>query len=174
MSHVGSIDAREFARSGQVQEGRLPVAGFSRLAALLCDSAGEVDYRLQGSVDRRGNMRLELTSRARARLICQRCLAPMELPLEVNNRLRLIDREPEWSAETAEIDADGADEIVASATLDVAGLIEDELLLALPLVPRHEHCEVASRGSEIAGSDGNTVRESPFGVLARLKGRAAK
>jgi uncharacterized protein len=174
MSHVGWIDAREFARLGQVQEGRLPLAGLSRLAALLCDTGGEVEYRLQGSVDPRGNMGLELKVRTRVRVTCQRCLAAMELPLEVNNRFRLIDREPEWSAETAEIDAGDADEIVASATLDVAALIEDELLLALPLAPRHEHCNVASGGSENAGSDGTTGRESPFGVLARLKGRAAK
>jgi uncharacterized protein len=172
MSLVGWIDAREFARLGQVQQGGLPLAGFSRLAALLCDTGGEVDYRLQGSVDTHGNMGLELTLRARVGVICQRCLGAMELPLEVHNRFRLIDREPEWSAETAEIDAGEDDEIVASATLDVAALIEDELLLALPLAPRHEHCNVAGGKSENAGSNGG--RETPFGVLARLKGPAAR
>ena len=68
MSHVGWIDAREFARLGQVQEGRLPLAGFSRLAALLCDTGGEVAYRLQGSVDSRGNIFVgELTGRSWSR-----------------------------------------------------------------------------------------------------------
>jgi uncharacterized protein len=174
MSHVGWIDAREFARLGQVQEGALPLAGFSRLGALLSDTGGGVEYRLQGSVDRHGKMGLALKIRSRVRVICQRCLAPMELPLEVDNRFRLIDSEPEWSMETAEIDAGGEDEIVAGPELDVAALIEDELLLALPLAPRHEHCRLASGESENAGSDGKTGRASPFGVLARLKDRAAK
>jgi uncharacterized protein len=174
MSHVGSIDAREFAQLGQVQEGRLPLAGLSRLAVLLCDTGGDVEYRLQGSVDKHGKMGLALKIRSRVRVVCQRCLAPMELPLEVDNRFRLIDSEPGWSAETAEVDAGEEDEIVADAALDVVALVEDELLLALPFAPRHEHCKLAGGGSENAGSDGITGRESPFGVLARLKGRAAK
>jgi len=96
------------------------------------------------------------------------------LPLEVNNRFRLTDSEPEWSAETAEIDANGEDEIVATVALDVAALIEDELLLTLPLAPRHEHCKLAIGGSDDAGNIGKIDRESPFDVLARLKRRVAE
>jgi uncharacterized protein len=174
MSHVGSIDAREFARLGQMQEGRLPLAGFSRFAPLLCDAEGDIDYRLQGSVDRHGKLGLALNCRTRVRVICQRCLAQMELPLEIANRFRVIDSQPEWSVETAEIDTGHEDEIVAGAALDVAELIEDEILLALPYAPRHEHCKLAGGGSDDAGNVGKSGRESPFGVLARLKGRAAK
>jgi uncharacterized protein len=59
---------------------------------------------------------------------------------------------------------------MATAALDAEALIEDEVLLSLPWAPRHQHCELAS------GIDGGAKpgRESPFGVLARLKNRAAK
>jgi uncharacterized protein len=90
----------------------------------------------------------------------------------------LLDAAPEWTADAAEFDAGGEDEIVASAAQDVAALIEDEVLLALPLAPRHEHCQIASGvaggvGGKTGGRD-TVGRESPFGVLARLKDRATK
>jgi len=170
MSYLGVIDAREFARLGLVLEGRLPVAGFSRLASALCDCDGDLSYRLQGDVDERGNAALELELEVGVRVICQRCLEQLELPLRVRNRFRLLDAVPAWTADAAEIDAGGDDEIVAGAPLDVEALIEDEVLLTLPWAPRHEHCELAG---ERGGRDG-IGRESPFGVLARFKNRAVK
>jgi uncharacterized protein len=182
MSRLGLIDTREFARLGLVREGRLPVAGFARLASELCDSQGELSYRLQGNVDKRGQMGLELDFEVNVRVVCQRCLEPLELPLKVHNRFRLLDTAPEWTAEAAEFDAGSEDEIVATAAMDGEALIEDEVLLALPLVPRHENCDlehgvtsgVRSGISSKAGGKDKVGRESPFGVLARLKDRAAK
>jgi uncharacterized protein len=95
---------------------------------------------------------------------CQRCLQQFELPVSGQNRLRVVDADPEWSAEDAEFAAQGDDEIVASTALDVRALIEDEVLLAMPLAPRHEHCELAGGKIEVK-------RESPFGILAKLQKR---
>jgi uncharacterized protein len=169
MSRLGSIDTREFARLGLVLEGRLPVAGFSRLASALCDTGGDLKYRLQGSVDEHYKAVLELEIEGSVRVICQRCLEQLELPLRICNRFRLIEAAPEWSVDTVEANAGGEDEIVATDALDVEALIEDEVLLSLPWAPRHQDCALAS-GKEGGAKPG---RESPFGVLARLKNRAA-
>lgn len=173
MSHAGStVDAREFARLGQVLEGRVPVARFARLGPSLCSHDGDVIFRLRGLTDARGNQALELEIEARLTVICQRCLGELVLSLDACNRMRLVDAETAWSAEDAEfgdheIGDVAVDEIVASPALDVMNLLEDELLLSLPVAPRHDHCELAGAGSGIP-------RESPFGVLAHLKKRAGK
>jgi uncharacterized protein len=173
MSRLGSpdstapvINAREFARGGETLAGNVPIAALARLAASLSGRDGEIRYRLQGATDKYGKATLELEFDTCVRLVCQRCLQQFELPLAGRNRLRLIDAEPAWSAEQAEVAADDDDEIVASAAFDVRALIEDEVLLALPLAPRHGECEVTGGRIEVR-------RESPFGVLAQLKKRAA-
>ena len=127
---------------------------------------GDVRYRVQGGVDERGQATLELAIDAQVELVCQRCLQPFKLPLAIHNRLRLLDAEPGWSVEEAERAGHGEDEIVADSALDLRALVEDELLLALPLSPRHESCE-------FAGGSNETRRESPFGVLAQLRKRAS-
>jgi uncharacterized protein len=170
MSRLGLIDTREFARLGLVLEGRLPVAGLARLVSVLCDGDGDLKYRLQGSVDDRYKAALDLEIEVSVRVICQRCLEQLELPLRIRNRFRLIEAAPEWSVDAVEANADGEDEIVATEALDVEVLIEDEVLLSLPWAPRHQHCELAT-GKEGGAELG---RESPFGVLARLKDRPAK
>jgi uncharacterized protein len=65
------------------------------------------------------------------------------------------------SREAAEAADDAVDRVVASRSMAVAGLVEDELLLALPMVPVHERCEPPAK------DDG--TKPSPFAVLAGLK-----
>jgi uncharacterized protein len=158
------INTRDFARQGEKLEGRLKIAGFERLAAVLSGSGGELHYRLQGATDRHGNATLEVDFDTSVEVTCQRCLQKFELPVSGRNRFRLIDAEPEWSVENTEVAAGGDDEIVTSTALDVRALIEDEVLLVMPLAPRHEHCELAGGRIEIK-------RESPFGILAKLQKR---
>ena len=68
------------------------------------------------------------------------------------------------------LDEHSEDDVLAlSPAFDMAGLVEDELLLALPLVPKHEHCPVPllAPGS---GDEGGIETPHPFAVLAGLKG----
>jgi uncharacterized protein len=171
MSRVGSqdgkqaipvINAREFARAGETLEGSVPVARLERLVTALSGPEGEVRYRLKGDHDMHGRDTLELAFEASVGLTCQRCLQSFQLPLTGHNRLRLVDSEPAWSADEIEIAADDDDEIVASKAFDVRALLEDEMLLALPLAPRHAQCEVAGGKIELK-------RDSPFGGLTQLK-----
>jgi uncharacterized protein len=57
---------------------------------------------------------------------------------------------------------DEADAIAADKMQSVLALIEDEVLLALPIAPTHAACE-----SPVA-SNGNG-KQSPFALLAKLK-----
>jgi uncharacterized protein len=163
MSRLRLIDAPEFARLGRVLEGCVPLVEFERLGDGLRDPGGSLRYRIGGEVDKRGYPALVLDLQARLLVTCQRCLQELELPVKLHNRIRLVESPQDLPLEQPDETLAGDEDVVAAAgPLDVLAMIEDEMLLALPLAPRHEECEVAGSGT------GMRI-ESPFGVLARLK-----
>lgn len=110
---------------------------------------------------------LHLTAAARVSLICQRCLTPVDVDLHVQRAFRFVSDEA-----TAEAEDDEAEEdvLVISTTFDLYGLVEDELLMELPLVPRHAECPVTMPTQ--AGADEVPVENpNPFAVLATLQTR---
>lgn len=103
-------------------------------------------------------------------LTCQRCLQPYCLPLALDRRLRFVRGEAQAEA----LDAESEDDVLAlSRSLDLRELIEDELLLALPLVPRHEVCPqplpvpIAVESDELPNEA--PERPNPFAALQGLK-----
>lgn len=134
MSARTVIDSPEFVRSGREQHGAVPVASFERLADVLHDAQGSIDYTVRGGYDERGRPRLKLNASGTLHLQCQRCLAPMEVPLDLANTLLLV--APGEQVERVD-DPHAPDAIEASHELDVAALLEDEILLSLPFAPRH-------------------------------------
>ncbi|MDH3288956.1 MAG: YceD family protein [Betaproteobacteria bacterium] len=156
------IDSLEFARTEQTLHGNLRVSGLLRLQDSLQDAQGQVDVVVQGGKDgqRRPILRLDVTGALHLR--CQRCLGRLDYPLRLSNTLLLVSGA---EAESEEFDEMEADWIVASAELDVAALIEDEIILSLPYAPRHAEgqCE---RGGARNLDDGAA---SQFAKLAVLK-----
>jgi uncharacterized protein len=70
-------------------------------------------------------------------LVCQRCLGPLPVPIAVDVELQLA----ESLREISEAD-DSIDRVLASRNMDIGQLVEDEVILVLPMVPRHEACAV--------------------------------
>ena len=175
------LDVAAFADQGASLSGTWPLATLPRLAAgEPAEPAGGPAPPVAWSV--RGERRpvrgaepepwLHLQVSARLHLECQRCLKPVETALEVDRLLRFVADE----AAAAELDADSEDDVLAlSRALDLRELAEDELLLALPLVPRHERCpEPLALPGETPAEAAPAGRPSPFAVLARLKEPGAK
>ena len=158
MSQPGVIDGLQFARGRSEIEGTLGPERFPRLAQMDC-RAGEVAFSVRGGENAKGRLCLRVRASAVLELQCQRCLEPMQYPVEVNAELELC----ESPREVAEAD-DDTDRMLATASMDVAQMVEDELILALPDSPRHESCEIPDEGR-------GKERASPFDALARLKGR---
>ena len=99
-------------------------------------------------------------------LECQRCLQPMRVPLHAERRIFFVDGEDAAAA----LDAQSEDDVLAlTPALDLAELIEDELLLALPLVPRHEHCPKPLPRALVEDDPAIDPADNPFSVLAALK-----
>src|SRR5271170_2629527 len=130
------IDTFNFARQSLVASGMLVAAKMARIERH--DGDGELNWRLAGSIDRDGRLFLELTVRGQIPQCCQRCLATVRVPVDIASRLEVVaDRA---IAERAPLDNDEFDVIVGSDSLDVAQLVEDEIILALPGAPRHDNC----------------------------------
>ena len=165
MSAAAVIDSLEFARAQQHLRGSLEVATLTRLADVLFDTAGSVDYELRGARDARNRPQLGLTVSGELHLQCQRCLGLLEYGLDVANTLLLVP--PGAEADDEDIDdPEAPDMIEASPELDVASLIEDEVLLSLPLAPRHPDGTCQSR---LRGGQEGTGPSNPFAQLAALK-----
>jgi len=159
MSARASIDSLEFARAGEQLSGSVPVSELSRLADSLFDTDGNLQFELRGGRDGRQRLRLHMTVAGSVDLQCQRCLGKLVFPVAVQTNLLVLTGEA--GGDTAELD--DLDGIPAAAQTDVWSLVEDEVLLAIPLAPRHAENEcspaVKTAGEPVA---------SPFAALARL------
>ena len=109
---------------------------------------------------------LHLTASAEVALTCQRCLKPVHEAIDIDRWIRFVDTE----AEAAALDVDSDDDVLALPRhLDARELIEDELLLALPLVPRHDVCPEPLAHVDELDEPEVEERPNPFAALAALK-----
>ncbi len=142
------LDIGAFIESGEVLSGALPVAGLQRVTEGLSKEVDvatlpEVCWSAQGRqvAQRVGGPQLWLDLDVKAELAweCQRCLHPVQEPVSVQRSIRFVKDE----AAAAELDAESDDDVLAlSRQFDLMALIEDELVMAQPIVPRHEQCPV--------------------------------
>lgn len=166
MSQQLTIDGFAFAREGGALQGTLPISELTRIHDQLAAVSGEVLFSVRGKLVRgvagAGESQLRVRVQAALQLACQRCLGAIALDLDVDRLFRLVPEDTELTQE--ELEDDGCDVLPVAGALDLVALIEDEILLALPVAPRHEHCEVAD-------NDGAGERVYPFAILSELKGR---
>lgn len=168
------LDVERFARDGACLEGAWPLAGMTRLMQS-CDpdaapGPGDVvRWQARGESRRVGGedqIWLELDLDATAELTCQRCLCVVATPLRVRRRFRFVSGEAQAAALDAAVEEDV---LAASRSFDLRSLAEDELLLALPIVARHERCpKPLVAPADPAIGDGS-VPAHPFAALADLK-----
>lgn len=154
------IDCLEFARSGGVLERSVGMDQLPRLADILVTTQGSLSVRLEGWRDEQGKSWLQVNISGEPELCCQRCLGGVRFPLAISSRLQLMAPGEEWPDD--DLVDDSADAITAEKALPVLSLIEDEVLLALPIAPRHEQCESPSASATGHGA-------SPFAALAGFR-----
>lgn len=169
---------RAFAQAGALYAAREPLGLFARLAAELpdgVDAAGlTLSWEVQGELraGARGGeptIWLHLQVQATLPLSCQRCLAPVDTNLVVDRWFRFVSDEAEAEAE----DEDSEEDVLAlEPRPSLRELIEDELLMELPLLPMHDRCPevlLAPLAPVSGAQDGEAPRRNPFAELAKLK-----
>ena len=184
------LDIGAFIESSELMTGAAPVADLQRIAAGLAQDIDlatlpAITWSAQGRqiAQRVGGPQLwlDLTAHGDLAWECQRCLHAVTLPVTVERSIRFVKDE----AAAADLDANGDDDVLAlSRQFDLMELIEDELIMAQPIVPRHDECpsdivklmnsdeEVAVPGQPAATEEAQTTasgRPNPFAVLASLK-----
>ena len=128
-----SVDFLKQVEKNASFEGTWPVAGFERLAEAICNDQGEVTARLKFGT-RAGTHCLDGHVQADLELRCERCLDPVKQHIESSFRFGLIASEDEAELLPKEFEP----LLVSDSGLSLVDLVEDELLLSLPLVARHD------------------------------------
>ncbi len=164
-----ALDLMAFCRQGGALTARWPQALMPRLAESLADPPGDAiaECTAQGSLrpvtGGEAEIWLHLQGRAEVELQCQRCLQSLSEPLQVDRRFRFVRDEDE----AVRLDEESEDDVlVLPPRLDLLALFEDELILNLPLVPRHAACPAPLL------APGETPEEAaphPFAGLAALR-----
>ena len=113
---------------------------------------------------------LDLALKGRLHLVCQRCLQDCAVNLDEKRRFILVATEAE--ADDYPLEDEEQEPLVASQHFNLLETIEDEVLLSLPLIPKHPegfcepHATVFGLEDEDEGVD---ERENPFNVLKNMK-----
>lgn len=155
------IDGAHFCRNLSAMTRSIGVDGLPRLVELGCHSA-ELKYSIAGGTNDMGRPSLELYISGRFMLTCQRCLMPLQWGMTSRVDLELVS-----SQEAIDNAIDDRDRVLAGKEMDVDALIEDEIILEIPMIPRHDVCLTTKALEVLEGA-------SPFGVLALLKRGAAR
>jgi uncharacterized protein len=168
------LDVKGFAEDGGAISGEQPVQKHERLMAETQGRGGEspVAWSATGELRNPGHVHpevwLHLKANAVLSLTCQRCLGPVEVAVAVERSFRFV---PDEEMAAAQDEESEEDVLALSRSFDLVELVEDELLMELPLAPRHEVCpepvKLAVADEEFEAS--SSARENPFAMLGKLR-----
>jgi len=157
------VEPLRLAEVGRAFRGEVAVSRLQRLAPDLRSHEGALQVELHFGLDERQVYALTGSIRGVLELTCQRCLEAVAVPIDIRLRLGIVTSEAE-----AERLPEGYDMLLAGRDpVVVAELVEDEIILALPLIPRHSDAAQCGMQPEDAAVPGRKV--SPFAVLEDLK-----
>ncbi len=166
-----------FAKAGDHWVGEARLAQFTRLMAESQGLGGDADVQFEAQ----GTLRLDasgaespwlhMRAQVAVPLTCQRCLGPVEVPLDFERDYRFVETE---AAAEAQDEASEEDVLALNRDFNLLELIEDELLMELPPVPKHDECPVAVQFQTADADFGDEVADkpNPFAVLGQLKKKA--
>jgi uncharacterized protein len=169
-----ALNVLAFSINAESYAGEERLARFERLMDESQGLGGDamVNYSVRGEMrqDAAGvdEPWLMLSAQTSLALVCQRCMGPVDVPVAFDRSFRFVPTEELAAVEDEESDEDV---LVLSKSFDLLELIEDELLMTQPLVPKHETCPVAIQ-FEVADADfvdETPTKPNPFAVLQSLK-----
>jgi len=153
-----------FARAASFSSGQVGIAAMPRLQDRLPGNEDVVSYTVRGGQDQYQRPLLDVQISGSLNLSCGRCLAPLEYALALKSRVLLL--QPGAAPQTDD-DPEAPEwiEVAVGQELDLLELVEDEILLGLPLAVRHdpENCR-----NEKSGADLGMKADAPFARLATL------
>ena len=145
-----TIDGFAFSRSGSELHAEFGLKDFDRLADVLVQSEfsayPSLSASLIGSRSVDGRSYVDVAVDASFPMVCQRCLGVVSVPLVFQRRLELV--RSDASLPDEDIDDDRVHVIVSRREMSVKELVEDEVLLSLPMVAMHDDCVALDTSGE--------------------------
>ena len=168
------ISLDKWADTGFEWSGSVDPRTFDRLVSTLNTEHEQAMTQLDAELYRRNNvLHLGFTLTGEVWLTCQRCLRPVAVDLSDDYDIALLDDDSQASLVDDEQDYLLLEEIVTEQSperlLPFKKLVEDEILLKVPMAPKHDDCEMSvEQFGEIPEEEEG---ENPFAALASLKGK---
>jgi len=160
-------DTRKIFQQEDIISGNIGLNRLPRFSKTLANDLGLVSLELKFTFGEAKERLIVGSLQAQINVFCQRCLKPLAISLADDINLVLVRDE-----ETAlRLDAKLDPWICEDHKLDLAGLIEEQLILCTPIVSYHESGECMTQKDYVAGEDAteSIANESPFAVLRSLK-----
>ncbi|MEE2732719.1 MAG: YceD family protein [Pseudomonadota bacterium] len=155
------------------QEGKLigfmPLKQLVNLAADCVSDQGRVEADLALKMEQ-ARPELHGSASADVKLVCQRCLEPVDVRVEVKIALGFVQTETQM----AELPESLEPFMLEEEEIPLAELLEQELILALPIVAYHSACEPYPYEGKEAAEAAVEEKPNPFAVLEQLKGKTNK
>ena len=172
------IEPRRLVNQGVILTGKVDRDLCVRLADAVIEISEPIMADLNFDVADQGRKVVHVSATTTVLIACQRCLEPIALPLAIDTMLGIV-----WSEDQAKsLPKDIEPWVVEEEAGDIAALVEDELLLALPFVTFHpeDQCSVASHSADGFSTDesldgegledkSNAPAKNPFSILEQLK-----
>jgi uncharacterized protein len=155
------IDSLEFAKQSLEIHDKIRASNLPGLEDVMFSGHGELEFRVVGGRVGRDRLGLRLEVKGSLGVQCQRCLEEMDYTVDIARTFTLVADESALPEE--EFEDDEVDYLVADPKLDVEALVEEEVLLSLPLTLRHEN------GCAEVGVSVSVGKPNPFQVLEGLK-----
>ncbi|SFP56131.1 uncharacterized protein SAMN05216419_100716 [Nitrosomonas cryotolerans] len=157
------INLLDFVRDSGAHHGKIPLAELERLQDYLFDNTNELIYTIDGRLNKDNKPTLQISIKGEVNLYCQRCLDKMAHAIDLKTSLLLVENEAELCQYDEE---DSIDTILATPSIDVWVLIEDEIILNLPMTPCHQEdtCKI-----DHLVKNSTEQLTHPFAALTALK-----
>ncbi|WP_159991847.1 YceD family protein [Pelistega ratti] len=164
------IDLMDLVRLSQEVQGSADITAFNRLSEDLPQQTTQtqVEWHITGHQKPHGPALIQLQIKANPQLQCQRCMKLFHYPIATEVELEAVTSQKALDADVAdsgEIDSQAYEKILAHQPVNIIELVEDELILSLPYIPKHEVCQDLVELPE----DNLAKKPSPFAILEKLK-----
>jgi uncharacterized protein len=162
------MDARKIFLQREQVSGLLEIGDLRRLRGLLADDIGRVYVELSFLLDDSGKRIIKGKVKATLSVICQRCLEKFEILVGDNISLGVIESEDAALGLDSTLDP----WICSDYKLSLLDLVEEQLILCLPIVNHHEDADCVNSidyQANVNAKEGDSAKDSPFAVLRTLK-----
>lgn len=137
---IAELDLHKLVRQQQTLEGELDAEQLLRLNELILEVKSPIRYMCQGLQDDYGKPIICAKISTELLVSCQRCAKPLALSIEVSPTFELVYHDEQAKQVQREHEA----VVTHGLPVNMMALFEDELILAIPMAPKHDHCDIAA------------------------------